>query len=59
MIKWEVEWSKKLFLMYVVLSVISFLGVIYFGMMGPIELAQICGLALFWTVFGSFINSVH
>ena len=59
MIDWPKVWSRKLFKMYCVLSAVFILGIISFWIMGPIEIAQICGLALFWTVFGSFINSVH
>jgi hypothetical protein len=59
MVEWPRLWSKNLFKMYCIFSIIFIVGIVYFWIMGPIEIAQICGLALFWTVFGAFINSVH
>lgn len=59
MIHWKEVWSKKLFILYVVLSIIVLIEMTYFWIVGPIEMAQACSLILLWTVIGAFINSFY
>jgi len=58
MFKWLENYKIRLFYLYIILSIVFFAGIILFYFIGPIEIAQICGLGLFWTVFGAFLNSV-
>lgn len=54
---WNPEWTVVLYKIYAVLSVICLLGVLFFWYYGPKEIAQIFGLGLLWSVFGTLINS--
>ena len=53
---WNPKWTETLFKIYIVSSIICFLGVVIFWYFGPIEIAQMCGLGLMWSIFGSLIN---
>lgn len=59
MTEWQKIWSRNLYRFYFVLSAISLFCIILFWIIGPIAIAKIFGLVLFWTIFGCFINSVH
>ena len=51
------NWIKIFAKVYTLLAIIFFIGMITFWICGPIQIAQICFLCLFWAVFGILTNN--
>lgn len=48
---------KVLNYIYLFLFFILFIGMLYYWRAGPIEIAKICALGAFWSLFGVLANT--